>query len=102
MKVKKLNSILKTSGIERDDAEVSLHTERHARFVARIGEDRHDVLADLARRQRRAETGEKGLEADAPIMAVASCVMMGTMQESKAAYFPNYYSYYQYYLNVYY
>ena len=37
--------------------------------MARIGEDRHDVLADRARRQRRAEIGEKGLEADALLRA---------------------------------
>jgi hypothetical protein len=53
------------SAVERDDAEIALHAERHAGRVARIGEDRHDVVADLARRHRRAETGEEGFEADA-------------------------------------
>src|ERR1700676_3588379 len=43
----------------------TLHAECHAGRVARIGEDRHDVVADLARRHRRAETGEEGFEADA-------------------------------------
>src|SRR5258708_27815291 len=52
-------------GAERNEAEVALHAERHASRVARIGEDRYDVVADLARRHRRAETGEEGFEADA-------------------------------------
>src|SRR5260370_17395017 len=59
------------SGVERDDAEVALHAERHARRVGGIGEDRHDVVADLARRHRRPETGQEGFEADAPAARVS-------------------------------
>src|SRR5438132_13162439 len=49
------------SGVQRNDAEVALHAERHAARVARIGEDPHHVVADLARRHRRAEPGEERL-----------------------------------------
>src|SRR5260370_31491026 len=60
-----------TSGVERDDAEVALHAERHARRVSGVGEDRHDVVADLARRHRRPETGEEGFDTDAPAARVS-------------------------------
>src|SRR6266852_5476861 len=46
----------KISGVERDDTEIALHAERHPGRVGGIGEDRHDVVTDLARRHRRAET----------------------------------------------
>jgi hypothetical protein len=35
------------------------------------------------------------------ILGIASGVLMGTVQQSKAAYYDNYYTYYNYYLSLY-
>src|SRR5205823_6076653 len=64
------SSVIPCSLVERHDAAVAFQAERDADLVLRVGEDRHDVLADFSRRHRRAEAGEERLDGDALALRV--------------------------------